>query len=264
MQRRGWRQRAGGLLALALWLGGCVSSGSGTPGPLVLPPPAAPDTEYAIQPGDTLGIRFYYHPDHDQKMVLVANDGRIMLPLVGAVEAAGLKPSELATRLETRYSSNLRDPAIAVSITQVYQDLVWVGGEVYKPGFVQYRPGLTAVQALVAVGGPRNTAAINECLLLRRIGRDGYESSRLDLTKAIESGETETDPMLGPQDVIFIPKTAVAKANMWVRQYIINMIPVRFTDRLDRQVKSDGEPDRSEQTKPSPAAKGIKPSEEPK
>jgi protein involved in polysaccharide export with SLBB domain len=227
-------------LGIAALFAGCASSTNSQSMAVSVPVPPAADVEYAIQPGDTLGIEFYYHPDHNEKGVLVAYDGRIMLPLVGSVEVGGRTPSEVSRELEQRYSATLRDPRIAVTIEVVYQNLVWVGGEVKDPGFVRYRPGITAVQAVVAAGGPKDTGALEECLLLHRVGRDQYESSRIDLTKPIKQGDGETDRVLAPQDVIFVPKTAVAKANVFVKQYFVNMIPIRFTERIDRQTQSSG------------------------
>jgi protein involved in polysaccharide export with SLBB domain len=109
---------------------------------------------YVIQPGDVLMIRFEFHPDHDQT-VTVRSDGGITLPLAGEVKAAGLMPEQLADELVRLYSKNLRDPRISVGLKVTSLSRVYVGGEVNKPGFVFYRPGLTAVQAVVGAGGPR-------------------------------------------------------------------------------------------------------------
>jgi polysaccharide export outer membrane protein len=237
-------------------LTGCASG----PATTAVPIPPAELTEYAIQPSDTLALEFSYHPDHDQSSVLVGSDGRIMLPLLGPVMAAGLTPSQLAAQLEAMYSSNLRDPRIAVTISTVYRNLVWVGGEVRKPGFVRYRPGLTAVQALVAAGGPKDTAAIENCLLLQRIGRQEYRSAKLDLARAVELGDTRSDWVLGPQDVLFVPMTAVAKANVLVDLYFKKLIPVRFFDKLEKEFQSSDDetdepakkPTTSRQPSPTP------------
>ena len=253
--------------AITALLSGCAKPPA-LPPPVTLAPPPGSEVEYAIQPGDVLTIRFYYHPNHNQSAVLVRNDGRITLPLVGDVDAAGLTPSELSRQLETKYSSNLREPAIAVSIKEVYQNLVWVGGEVKKPGFVEYRPGLTAVEALVAAGGPKDSAAINECLWLQKVARQEYRSSRLDLTKPVQAGDGSTDLVLGPMDVLFVPKTTIAKVNVWVDQHIVKMIPIRFTERIDQDTSSSSsssseKTQKTESTKPPPAARNPTPEPEP-
>lgn len=219
------------LMLSALVLTGCASSGSDASRTTTAPTiPAPPPTlaEYTIQAGDTLTIQFYYHPDHNIPEVLVRNDGMILLPLVGEMTAAGRTPSELSAQLAKKYSSNLRDPQVSVSIKSVYQNLVWVGGEVNKPGFIQYRPGLTAVQALLDAGGPKDTAATEECLLLQKVGQQEYRSAKIDLAKVLNEGDTKSDPVLSPKDVLFVPKTGIAKANVWVDQHIIRLIPIRF------------------------------------
>jgi polysaccharide biosynthesis/export protein len=249
------RRRERGDRATALWavlvvgafLTGCASA----PATVAVPIPPAELTEYAIQSGDLLALEFYYHPDHNQDSVLVGVDGRIMLPLLGPVMATGFTPSQLAAQLEAMYSANLRDPRIAVAIKTVYQNLVWVGGEVEKPGFVPYHPGLTAVQALVAAGGPKDTAATENCLLLQRIGRQEYRSAKLDLARAVNFGDTRSDWVLGPQDVLFVPKTAVAKANVWVDQYFKKLIPVRFFERLDNETQQWNDQSTSQSSPPA-------------
>ena len=249
------RRREHGYRTTALWvvlvvgafLTGCASA----PATVAVPIPRAELTEYAIQPGDTLTVEFYYHPDHDQSSVLVAHDGRIMLPLLGPVMAEGLTPSQLAAQLEAMYSSNLRDPRIAVAIKKVDQNLVWVGGEVKKPGFVRYRPGLTAVQALVAAGGPKDSAATENCLLLQRIGRQEYRSARLDLAKAIIEGDGQGDWVLGPQDVLFVPMTAIAKANVWIDQHFTKLIPIRFVEGLQKHTQPSSDESSNGSSNPS-------------
>jgi polysaccharide biosynthesis/export protein PslD len=230
MTNRAYAAGVGFVLFSALVLTGCASSTSNASSTTTSTIPAPPPTlaEYTIQAGDTLAIQFYYHPDHNIAEVLVRNDGMILLPIAGEVKAAGTTPSELSAQLAKKYSSNLRDPLVSVSIKSVYQNLVWVGGEVNKPGFIQYRPGLTAVQALLDAGGPKDTAATEECLLLQKVGQQEYRSAKIDLAKVLNEGDTKSDPVLSPKDVLFVPKTGIAKANVWVDQHIIKLIPIRF------------------------------------
>jgi polysaccharide biosynthesis/export protein len=229
MSTRGYVATAVGLaLGIGILLTGCASSREGNVGAFTVPAPPPSFSEYAIQAGDVLGVQFYYHPDHNLSEVLVRTDGMILLPLVGEVRAAGLTPAQLSAELGKKYASNLKDPVVSVSIRSVYQNLVWVGGEVIKPGFVQYRPGLTAVQALMDAGGPKDTAATEECVLLQKVGGKEYRSSKLDLAKVLNEGDTKADLTLGPKDVLFVPKSGIAQANVWVDQHIIKLIPIRF------------------------------------
>jgi protein involved in polysaccharide export with SLBB domain len=193
------------------------------------PPPPAGD--FQIKAGDVIDVKFYYHPDNNQDNLLVRPDGKILLALGGEIQAAGMTPNELAQKIAVRYATNLRDPQVSVNLKTQNQSRVFVGGEVAKPGFLPYRPGLTAVQALVEAGGWKDTANLQEVVLLQRIKEDSneYRPTRIDLAKVVEQGNVTSDIVLTSSDVIVVPKSGIAKANVWVEQYIIKMIPIRIS-----------------------------------
>jgi protein involved in polysaccharide export with SLBB domain len=221
------RTRSGSILSFgflaALLVGGCASS---EPGRFAAAPAPPANAEYVVQSADTLILKFYYHPDHDQE-VTVRNDGKLLLPLVGEMQAAGRTPAKLADEVAKAYSTNLRNPKVSVTVKAVSENHVYVGGEVGRPGFVQYRPGLTAIQALFEVGGPKDGGKVEEIVLLQREGQ-AYRASRIDLSKAIEQGDTSGDATLGPSDVIFVPKTSVTKVAQWVKEHIVDVLPFRM------------------------------------
>ncbi len=200
-----------------------------------LPPPEPIDVkaDYKIRPGDSIEVRFYYHPDHNQDNVLVQQDGKIELPLVGEVKASEMTPSQLSQDLKRRYAANLRDPEVAVRVkieNVMNQTRVWIGGEVAKVGFVNYRPGMTVVQAVIEAGGFKDSAAIDHIVLLRKVGEPNeYRPSKVDLVEAIEKGNTATNILLSPSDILVVPKTGIAKINQYVEQYIIKMMPIRLS-----------------------------------
>jgi uncharacterized membrane protein YgcG len=70
---------------------------------------------------------------------------------------------------------------------------------------------------------------MKECVLLQKVNTSEYRASKIDLVKVIENGETTADPVLGPRDVLVVPMSGIAKANVFVRQYFLNMIPIQFT-----------------------------------
>ena len=215
------------LAAAAMVLTACASTPSDQPDGFkaaAMPPP--PMTEYKVQPGDTLAVKFYYHADHDTD-VFVRPDGSVQLPLVGDVPVGGLPPQKIAQDLERRYGKNLRDPRIAVTVKTMNQTRVYVGGEVNKPGFIPYREGLTAVQALMEAGGPKDTGKTEEVVFLQRLGDEKFRPTKLNLSKVIDDGDVTADHPLSPSDVLFVPKTMIAKVNQWVEQYILRVLPVR-------------------------------------
>lgn len=215
-------------LGLALTVAGCAGTPYVSPDLSQLPAPTNRPAEetYIIQRGDTLALKFYFHPDNDQD-VIVRQDGRVLLPLVGDMQAAGLTPLQLSDQLVEKYSKNLRDPKVSVAVKQSVQQQVFVGGEVGKPGLVPYRRGLTVVQAIMEAGGPKDTARVDQVVFMQRIREDHYLVSKIDLAKVLENGQTDADPALGPADVIFLPKSTIAKMNLFVQQYIMNLLPIK-------------------------------------
>lgn len=221
----------GSLMTIATLLTGCASNEAKGPAAFVMPAAPQEQGEYILQPGDAIDISFYFHPDNNQTNLLVRPDGKVYLPLIGEVQAAGLTAPQLADAIIKRSSTNLRDPKVAVNVRTMNLPRIFVGGEVYKPGFVNYTAGLTAVQAAVQAGGWKDSADLQEVVLLQKTseGSNEYRPSKINLGKVVELGDTKADIVLGPSDVLVFPKTGIAKANLWVLQYIINMIPIRIS-----------------------------------
>jgi polysaccharide biosynthesis/export protein len=222
----------GSMLVIVAALGGCASNQSAqTPSAFVMPAQPQEQTEYIIQPGDSIDVSFYFHPDNNQQNLLVRPDGKIYLPVIGEVQAGGLTAPQLAESIQKRSSVTLRDPKVAVNLRTMNQTRIFVGGEVARPGFVNYSPGMTAVQALMQVGGWKDSADLKEVVLLQRVGDTGneYRPTKIDLQRVVHDGEVKSDIVLNPSDIIVLPKTGIARANLWMQQYVINMIPIRIS-----------------------------------
>ena len=221
----------GSMMTIATLFVGCASNEAKGPAAFVMPAAPQEQGEYLLQVGDSIDVTYYYHPDNNQANLLVRPDGKVYLPLIGEVQAAGLTAPQVADAIVKRSSGSLRDPKVAVNVRTLNPTRVFVGGEVFKPSFVTYTPGLTAVQAVMQVGGWKDTADLQEVVLLQKIneGSNEYRPSKINLAKVVELGDTKADIVLGPSDVLVFPKTNIAKANLWVQQYIINMIPIRIS-----------------------------------
>ncbi len=89
-------------------------------------------TDYLIQPGDGLSIKFFYNPELNDDVV-VRPDGKISLQLIDEVQASGKTPSQLDQELTQLYSAELKKPAITVIMRSFGGQQIFVGGEVGKP-----------------------------------------------------------------------------------------------------------------------------------
>jgi len=181
--------------------------------------------EYRMQPGDEMDIKFFFNPELNQA-VFVRPDGKISLPVVDDVQAAGLTPSELDALITQIYARELRKPMVTVMVKTFTGRQVYVGGEVGKPGVVQLAAHMTALQAVINAGGFLDTAKPEATLVIRRQGgeADAPIPIRLDLEESIDGQTTMGDIQLYAGDVVYVPKTFIANANLFVKQYISQLL----------------------------------------
>ena len=178
-----------------------------------------PAGTYVLQPGDWVSVKFLKSPEFNEDVV-VRPDGMISLQLVGDVVAAGLSPQALAADLTQRYDKELVNPRISVIVRQLgTPPVVYVGGEVGHPGIVPLTSGLTLFQAIQAAGGLSVTAHRKQVILIRK-GVDGRPAGHSIDVRPIASGEhPETDVVLAPYDVVFVPTSKIADVDIFVDQY---------------------------------------------
>ena len=193
-----------------------------------------PGEGYRIEPGDTIEIQYTFHPEMKQEE-LVRVDGKISARLIGELPVVGMTTAELERRLAALTSDRLRDPDVTVRVVRFAAKTVYVGGEVGKPGLVPYQQGLSALQAIIAAGGFRDTARLDSVIFIRaQQNGNAFMSRRLNLKDVILAGVQEPYP-LAPHDILFVPRTPIADTNLWVRQHITDLIPFRMSYPLGVQ-----------------------------
>lgn len=192
---------AASLLAVTLGIApfaGCASAGGASP-PATTLPGERPD---AILEGDTLKINFAGAPQLDTTQE-VRRDGRISLPVVGEVPAAGLSPVELAKALSERYASELLSNEVLVTVVASAFN-VNVSGAVLRPGKYTSKRPLTALEAVMEAGGFDHAKAnIKRVVVVRHEG-GRVENFVLDLSPALEGRPSEPF-YLKPSDIVFVP-----------------------------------------------------------
>lgn len=183
------------------------------------------DADYRIQPGDTLMLDFYMNSEFNDTTTVDPN-GKIVLRMVGPVQAAGLTPEQLATSIDKAYSNELRNPGAVVHLNKMPSRQIYVEGEVTKPGAFPLQPGMTAVQALALAGGVTDNSDPQGAVLIRRDACGQAQGTKVDLAAATKNPGSTEDVALMPRDVVVVPKSGIASADLWVKQHIRDILPV--------------------------------------
>jgi polysaccharide export outer membrane protein len=156
---------------------------------------------YVIGPDDTLFISVWKEPDLTETLPVRA-DGKISMPLLNDVQAAGLTPMELGAALTDKLKKYVSDPRVTIVVTQMNSQRVYVTGEVLHPGAMNLTPGMTVLQALSSAGFTQfaNTKGI---YVLRN--EHGNETKLAVNYKRLIKGEGGQNIVLKPGDTVVVP-----------------------------------------------------------
>jgi polysaccharide biosynthesis/export protein len=194
------------LVSTSLWLVSCASSRQQSP-PLAK---QTVDVDYVIAPGDTLAVFVWANPDLTIVNVPVRPDGKITTPLAEDVKASGKTSTQLARDIEEKLSRFVKRPDVTVTVTAFegrYGDKVRVVGEATRPQSFPYREGMTALDAVIAVGGLTEYAGGNKAKLVRSAnGKQNIYGVRLD--DLVRDGDVSANVDLLPGDVLIIPEAS--------------------------------------------------------
>ena len=209
-------------------LSGCASQQSNVAPEAAVLKASSPSqpAPYRIQPGDQLDIKFFYNPELNET-VTVRPDGKISLQLVDEIQAAGLAPAALDKVLTEKYAYELKKPAITVIVRSFGGQRIFVGGEVNRQGLITMAGNMTPLQAVFNAGGFKETANPASALIIRKGPDNRPVPIRMNLDDAMQGKTGSTDFLLQPNDVVYVPKSAIAKANKFVNQYIENLFLFR-------------------------------------
>lgn len=164
---------------------------------------ATEDPTYKIGPQDVIRIDVW-REDQLTRTVPVRPDGKITLPLLNDVQAAGLTPMELAGNLREELKKFITNPQVTVSVTEINSRRIYVNGEVNKSGAFQLLPHMTVLQALSGSGGFTAFARIKNIYVLRN---ENGKSVRIPFNykEAIKGKNPEQNIELQPGDVVVVP-----------------------------------------------------------
>lgn len=172
------------------------------------PPPVGLVPEYRIGVDDTVQVSVWRNTDLGVT-VPVRPDGMISVPLIGDVRAGGLSANQVAKNIEKDLGKFIRDPNVTVIVTGLrsheYLTRVRVTGAVTQPVSINYRQGMTVLDAILAAGGVNDFASANRTKLYRVENKETVVIS-IYLDDILFEGKLETNINIKPGDIITVPE----------------------------------------------------------
>lgn len=159
--------------------------------------------DFKLGPDDILDIAVWNNKDIS-RTVPVRPDGRISLPLINDVQAAGLTPMQLRDVLTKRLSKYMASPEVSVVVKEVHSFAVSVMGEVKKAGRYELKSRATVLDAIAAAGGFTEFASRSRVAIIRQ---DGPNSTRIpfDYNKGVSGNGKQPNIPLRTGDIVVVP-----------------------------------------------------------
>lgn len=195
------------IIAAVSLLGGCESQPSTTPAPIA--GAADSPSEYVIGPGDVLSIFVYEAPPLSVTDLPVRPDGRISVPLVPDVLAAGKTPTQLGAEISAKLKKYVNDPNVTVMVKSFEgpsDQQVRVIGEATDPQAIPFRANMSVLDVMIATKGLTKFAAGNRAMIVRHIGNKELRIP-VHLSDLIKDGDISQNVMMRPGDTLIIPQS---------------------------------------------------------
>src|SRR5579872_6724267 len=167
------------------------------------PVPATTDPTYIIGPEDMLDISVWKEPDVS-RVVPVRPDGRISLPLINDVQAAGSTPQQLSNTVSEKLRKYFNEPQVTVIVTQINSQRVFVVGEVIHAGAFALIPGMTVLQALSSAGGFTTFADMKKIHVMRLVDGKHVELP-FNYREVLKGDNPDQNIKLLPGDTVVVP-----------------------------------------------------------
>jgi len=180
---------------------------------------------YRVFPGDQLAVRVPSAPELSQS-VTVAPDGAVSFPLAGRVDAMDLTLSEFESRLSQALASQLLRPRVQALPETFGSQSILVIGEVGQPGIYELPGPIGALEAVAIAGGFETSANRRQVGIIRRAANGGAMLRTADLQALLSGRNSDDNIPLQRFDIVYVPRSTIAEANLFVQQYIRDILPV--------------------------------------
>lgn len=162
------------------------------------------DDSFVIGDDDVLSINVWKEPDVSRS-IPVRSDGRISLPLVGELQAAGRTPLQLEKDITARLKNYISEPEVTVMVQQINSQKFNILGQVAKPGSYSLTNGTTVLDAIATAGGFRDFAKQKDIYILRQNPNGSDSRIAFNYKDVIRGKHTEQNVKLEPRDTIIVP-----------------------------------------------------------
>jgi polysaccharide export outer membrane protein len=160
-------------------------------------------SDYIIGPEDMLQVSIWKN-EAMSRTLPVRPDGKISLPLLHDITAAGLTPLQLRDKIAAALAEFMPNPEVSVTVMQVNSYRVSVLGEVQKPGVLQLKAPTTVLEALALAGGFRDFASPSKIVIFRKDASGQTQKLRFNYNRAVGSAG-EDNVSLKSGDVVVVP-----------------------------------------------------------
>jgi len=185
------------------------------------------EPEYRLYPGDQVDIVIASAPELSRTLT-VGPDGRIVMPSLRPVMAAGRSFTQVQNELSSLYATQLRDPRVAITPRAYGPQQIFVGGQVGAQGTYTLPGPIGAVEAIFMAGGLQPTAKSSQIAVLRRAPNGGMMMRTINIGRGLKNIRQYNDVIqLRRGDIIFVPRNSLSEIGVWV-QAVRNALPVDF------------------------------------
>lgn len=169
-------------------------------------PSAESEYEYRIGPEDVLKISVWKNPELSNT-VAVRPDGKISLPLLNDVQAAGFTPTELRSHLKSRLKVYMNNVELSIIVEEIHSRKISVLGQVTNPARYELKSRLTVLDAIAMAGGLTQFAAPKRIVVIRKNGKGRLEKLPFNFIKTSRSHGTVGNFHVRPHDIVMVPKS---------------------------------------------------------
>jgi len=163
----------------------------------------ASSRQYTLGSEDVIEVSVWKEEDLS-KVVLIRPDGRISLPLIGDIQAAGLTAEKLAENIKKALRDYVESPTVSVIVQQINSLKIFIQGEVASPGVLELRSNITLLQAISLAGGFTEWAKKDKVAILRRSG-DKEIRIPIDYEKILSGKDPSQNILLKRGDTVIVP-----------------------------------------------------------